>query len=282
MLRVASPATRRRWILPILHSPRAALPRVPGRRLAPLRGRDVGQPLLAAVRRGAREPAHPRLRARVYLATALAVLVAGRRARPGALADVAPGAGALRVPPDDPEHVPGGRHPQRADRPVPALRDASSGRGGRRRSRTSRSPRRSCGSSATCCSSRRASRSSSAGHGPRAGTPRGPTGRRRTSRWPRSASARRVSPSGSAAIRRPQNGDRASAGERRLEITPRYATGSTLPPLATRDRIAIDRSRPISVAVEGQRGDAAARPTARRRAAPARRPAARPRRSRPR
>ena len=81
--------------------------------VADVRRDDVGGPLLAAVQRVARGPADPRSRARAVPERRAPLLVAGRRARSGALADEPPGPDRLPVHPDDPEHVPGGRHPQR-------------------------------------------------------------------------------------------------------------------------------------------------------------------------
>ena len=66
---------------------------LPGRRLAAVRGGDVGHPLLAAVRRGAREPVAPRPRAPPVPVDGAAVLVAGRRPRPEPVADAPPGPG---------------------------------------------------------------------------------------------------------------------------------------------------------------------------------------------
>ena len=60
-----------------------------------------------------------------------------------------PGAGAVRLPPDAPEHVPRGRHPQRAGGRCTRTTRRSPGRGARRRSSTSRRPAGSCGSPAT-------------------------------------------------------------------------------------------------------------------------------------
>ena len=74
------PSTRRRWILPVLHSRVAARPGLPGRRLGDLRGGHVGHPLLAAVRRGARGPARPRPRARAVPGAARCCS-GGRRSR---------------------------------------------------------------------------------------------------------------------------------------------------------------------------------------------------------
>ena len=54
-------------------------------------GDDVGGPFLAAVQRVARGPAHPRPRARAVPDRRAPLLVAGGRARPGAVADGPPG-----------------------------------------------------------------------------------------------------------------------------------------------------------------------------------------------
>ena len=79
VLRVSSPTTRRRWVLPVLHSRVDALPGPPGHRLADVRGDDVGGPLLAAVQRVARGPVPPRPRARHVPDRRAVVLVAGGR-----------------------------------------------------------------------------------------------------------------------------------------------------------------------------------------------------------
>ena len=88
-------------------------------------GGHVGEPLLAAVRRGARGPARPRPRARAVPGGGAAVLVAGRRRSiPAPWRMPPPGPGRVRLPADAPEHVPRGRHPERDGVLYPALRDA--------------------------------------------------------------------------------------------------------------------------------------------------------------
>ena len=101
-----------------------ALHQLPGGGVDRLRGSHVGGAFLAALRRGAREPARPRPRARAVPRSRPAVLVAGRRGRPGAVAPGAPEPFALHIPADAPEHVPGGDHPQRHGPALPALRVA--------------------------------------------------------------------------------------------------------------------------------------------------------------
>ena len=95
------------------------------------------------------DPLDPRPRARAVPVGRAAVLVAGGRARPGAVADEPPGTDRLPVHADDPEHVPRGRHPQRHDGALSRTTRRWSGRGGSPRSRTSAWPRGSCGSPAT-------------------------------------------------------------------------------------------------------------------------------------
>ena len=192
VLRLVSPATRRRWILPVLHSRVTRILAFPVVAWVIFAACHVGQPLLAAVRRGARGSADP---------------------RPGARA--VPWRGACSS---------GGR-PSRSTRrrgacptrPVPCT---SSSRCRRTRSwpsccssrrpcstritrrsqrdlgadgprRTSRRPPGSCGSPATRSSSSRSWRSCSAGCAPRRATSGARTGARRPS-WPTSASANGV------------------------------------------------------------------------------------------
>ena len=107
------------------------------------------EPLLAAVRRGARGPVRPHARARPVPGDRAAVLVAGRRRGPGAVADAPPGPGAVRVPADAPEHVPRRRHPRRRRRSCTRTTRRSRDLGSRRRWRTSSWPPGSCGWSAT-------------------------------------------------------------------------------------------------------------------------------------
>ena len=54
VLRLSSPSTRQRWILPILQLAHRPVPDLPGHRLDHLLRRHVGEPLLAAVQRRAR------------------------------------------------------------------------------------------------------------------------------------------------------------------------------------------------------------------------------------
>ena len=84
----------------------------------------MGGPFLAAVQRVARGPVDPRPRALAVPDRRAPLLVAGGGARSGAMADEPPGADRLPVHPDDPEHVPGVRDPQRDDGALSALRDA--------------------------------------------------------------------------------------------------------------------------------------------------------------
>ena len=148
LLRLSAPATRQRWILPGPALARDPGARLPGRRLGDLRRDDVGDPLLAAVQRGARGPVDPRLRARAVPVRGVPVLVAGGRARSRAVADDPPGPDRLRVPADDPEHVPGRCDPERDGRPVSPITRRSSGRGASRPSTISGWPPGSCGSRA--------------------------------------------------------------------------------------------------------------------------------------
>ena len=104
--------------------PRRSRPHVPGRGVGALRRGDVGEPLLAAVRRGARASAHPPGRAPDLPVGGAALLVAGGRGRPRAVAPAAPAADPLCLPPDAAEHVPGAGDLQRGRAAVRALRDA--------------------------------------------------------------------------------------------------------------------------------------------------------------
>ena len=125
-------------------------PGLPGRRLADLRRGDVGDPLLAAVQRRARGPAGPRPRARACSSVgALLFWWPAVALDPAPWRMTHPVAIVLRVPADDPEHVPRGRDPERDDRALSALRDARPAVGHRRRSTTSGWPPGSCGSPAT-------------------------------------------------------------------------------------------------------------------------------------
>ncbi len=133
---------------PVPSLARRAVPGAPDRRLGDVRGDDVGGPFLAALQRVARGPVDPRHRAHALPVRGIAVLVAGRRSRPRPMADEPPGPYRLPLHADDPEHVPGRRHPQRDGSPLSALRDPGPTVGGGARWRTSGWPRASCGSSA--------------------------------------------------------------------------------------------------------------------------------------
>ena len=97
--------------------------RPPARRVGPLHRRDVGNPLLAALRRHARERLAARPGARAVPGQLHALLDAGRGPRPEPVAVGLPGADPLPVRPDAAQLVPRGRHPLLRDDPVPALRD---------------------------------------------------------------------------------------------------------------------------------------------------------------
>ena len=104
--------------------PGHAGPGVPGRDLAGVRLGDVAGALLAAVRRGAGGPTRPRPGARAVPRHGGPVLVARRGPGSLAVADGASGPRAVRLHPDDSEHLPCRRDPRRHDRPVSALRHA--------------------------------------------------------------------------------------------------------------------------------------------------------------
>ena len=117
---------------------------VPGRDVAPVRGRELGLALQHALRRGAREPAAPLLPARD--------LPVPRRSCSGgrssgstlAVAHALPGPAVLPVPRAAPELVPRRRTALSRRGALPALRDQRRP-GARRRSRTSSSAACSCG-----------------------------------------------------------------------------------------------------------------------------------------
>ena len=81
---VGAPATRRRWILPVLHSRVMRVLAHPVIAWLMFAAMMWASPLLAAVRRGARGPARPRHRARPVPGRRAPLLVAGGRARSGA------------------------------------------------------------------------------------------------------------------------------------------------------------------------------------------------------
>ena len=150
LLRVATPASSRP-----LDPARAPLAgrqgdRPSARGLAAVHGRHVGEPRLAALRRGAGGPAAPRPRARPLPGDCAPVLVARRRARPQPMAPAVPGARLLPVPPDAPQLPARGRDPLLGAGPLPALRDdraavaalAPGGPAARRRDHVGRGRRR--------------------------------------------------------------------------------------------------------------------------------------------
>ena len=108
LLRVASPATRRRWILPILHSRVVrvlAFPVVAWLLFAASMWGSHFSPLFDAA---LEDPLIHDLEHALFLGAALLFWWPAVGARPGAVADAPPGAGAVRLPPDAAEHVPGG------------------------------------------------------------------------------------------------------------------------------------------------------------------------------
>ena len=119
---------------------------VPGGVVDRVRGRHVGQPLLAAVRPRPREPVGAPPRARPVPRRGAAVLVAGHRSRPVAVEAQAVGPDPVHRPRDAPEHVPRPRDLHGLGAPVRALRDdqpdlgphAARGPAGRRRDHVGR------------------------------------------------------------------------------------------------------------------------------------------------
>ena len=138
LMRAASPGTRSRWILPLLHSRLdAGRCRIPSSPELVFIGGHVGDALLTALRPVARGPARPRPRARALPRGGPPVLVAGGRPGPGAVPDGLPGPASLPLPPDAPELVPGdGRSCSRARRSTRTTRH-SGRRTGSTPSRTS-------------------------------------------------------------------------------------------------------------------------------------------------
>ena len=130
LLRVSSPETRRRWLLPRAAFARRARPGPPGRRVDHLRGVMWATHFSPLFDASLEDPLVHDLEHVLFLTGGAAVLVAGGRARPGAVADEPPGPDRLRVHADDPEHVPRGRDPQCHDGPLSRTTRRSSGRGG--------------------------------------------------------------------------------------------------------------------------------------------------------
>jgi len=91
LLRLSSPETRRRLLLPVLHSRPVRVILAPDSGLDHLRRGHVGDPLLADLRRIPRQRPDPRLRARPLPGVGTALLVACRGRRPVSLASSAPG-----------------------------------------------------------------------------------------------------------------------------------------------------------------------------------------------
>ena len=149
ILRVSSPATRQRWVLPVLHS-----------QVVRFMGHPVTAWLMFAAMMWAvhfsplfnaslEDPLLHDLEHVLFLTGALFFWWPAVALDPMPAPDEPSGPDRLPVHPDDPEHVPGVRHPQRDRRALPALRDARPAVGSVARSTISGSRPGSCGSSVT-------------------------------------------------------------------------------------------------------------------------------------
>ena len=124
LLRRRSPETRRRWILPVLHSRVVRFMAPPGRGLADVHGVMWASHFSPLFDAALEDPLVHDLEHALFLPAALLFWWPAVALDPRAVADGPPGAIVLPVPPDAPEHVPGGGDPRATGRPLPALRDA--------------------------------------------------------------------------------------------------------------------------------------------------------------
>ena len=157
LLRVASPETRQRRILPVLHSRPVRVishPVVGWLVLAVVLWASHFSPIFGAA---LDDPGVHALRARALPRRRAALLVAGRRRRPAPLPDGPRHALRVRPAGDAAQQLPGPGALRDAGRPLRALRHACSASGVRRRSRTSSWPAASCGRPATSSSWSRSS-----------------------------------------------------------------------------------------------------------------------------
>ncbi len=124
LLRVSRPETRRRVILPILHSWPVKAITFPVVTWVLFALTMWGTHFSPMFNQSLEEPAVHQLEHLLYLVDGLPLLVAGRRPRPEPVADERAGPDPVHVPPDAPELVPGAGHRQRDGAPLRPLRHA--------------------------------------------------------------------------------------------------------------------------------------------------------------
>ena len=119
-----APSTRRRWILPVLHSRVMRVLSFPVVAWLVFAGVMWGAHFSPLFDAALEDPLDPRSRARALPRRGPPVLVAGGRPATRRRGGWATRSGSVHVPADGPEHVPVGGHPRGHDRPVRPLRDA--------------------------------------------------------------------------------------------------------------------------------------------------------------